>query len=390
MRSTRKTAAPAGQTQSCSSACSAPRGAAFALLILLLTSLCLAGQDDWPQFRGNLQLTGLAASAVPENLRVLWTYQAGDPVESSAAIVDGVVYAASQAGELLAIDLATGALRWKYKTGEPVGESSPAVREGVVYAGDLGGALHAVSARDGRPLWTFKTSSEIKSSPVALAGRVLIGSYDTHLYCLSAKQGNLLWKAGTGNYVHATPAVSDSGLAYVAGCDEILRAIRISDGEEIFQISAGSYTAASPALAAGWLFYGTFGNEVVAVNLAARKIAWKYEHAERRFPFYSSAAVSGDRLVLGGRDKMLHCLNTRTGKPLWTFPTRARVDSSPAIAGRRVYAGSNDGRFYVLDLDTGAKLWEYQAGSPLSASPAISRGRIVIGAQDGAIYCFGG
>jgi hypothetical protein len=34
----------------------------------------------------------------------------------------------------------------------------------------------------------------------------------------------------TNGMVHATPAVQD-GLAFIAGCDSILRAIRIADGK---------------------------------------------------------------------------------------------------------------------------------------------------------------
>ena len=86
---------------------------------------------------------------------------------------------------------------------------------------------------------------------------------------------------------------------------------------------------------------------------------------------------------------MVHCLNATTGKRLWTFLTRARVESSPAVAGGRAYIGSNDGRFYALDMSNGAKLWEFTAGAPLSASPAIAAGRVVIGSQDGKLYCFG-
>ena len=86
---------------------------------------------------------------------------------------------------------------------------------------------------------------------------------------------------------------------------------------------------------------------------------------------------------------MVHCLDAKTGKALWTFTTRARVDSSPAVAGGRVYIGSNDGRFYVLQLATGTKVWEFEAGAALSASPAIADGKVVIGAQDGRLYCFG-
>lgn len=196
-----------------------------------------------------------------------------------------------------------------------------------------------------------------------------------------------MWKVKTDGPVHATPSIS-GGLAYLAGCDELFRAIRISDGREVFTIPSGAYTGASPALKDEAAYYGTFDSEVLMVNLKDRNIGWRYEHPQRKFPFYSSAALFQDRIVVGGRDKMVHGLNA-AGKGVWTFSTNARVESSPAIAGGRVFVGSNDGRFYVLNLNTGAKLWEFTAGAPISASPAIAQGRIVIGAQDGRLYCFG-
>lgn len=343
--------------------------------------------DNWSQFRGNHSLTGVSESQVPSSLKQIWTYEAGDSIESSAAIVGGTVFVGSQKGELVALNLENGAVYWKYATGSPIGESSPAYSAGVVYIGDLGGVLHAVNAPDGKPLWTFKSGSEIKSSPVVVGDRVLIGSYDQHLYCLSTRNGSVVWKFKTEGPVHCTPGIS-GGLAFIAGCDEVFRAIRIADGKEIFSVASGSYTGASPALRGGAAFYGTFANEVLMVSLKDKRIVWRYQHPQRKFPFYSSAAVVADRVVVGGRDKLVHGLTT-SGKAAWTFVTRARVESSPAIAGGRVFVGSNDGRFYVLSLNTGAKLWEFNAGSPLSASPAIANGRIIIGSQDGRLYCFG-
>jgi hypothetical protein len=177
-------------------------------------------------------------------------------------------------------------------------------------------------------------------------------------------------------------------VAYVAGCDEVFRGIRIADGKEVFRVSSGAYTGASPALRNGNAYYGTFDNEVLMVSLQGQSVNWRYQHPQRKFPFYSSAAVVDDLVVLGGRDKMVHGISA-AGKALWTFTTRARVESSPAIAGGRVFVGSNDGRFYALNLTTGARVWEFTAGAALSASPAIANGRIVIGSQDGRLYCFG-
>ena len=365
------------------------------LLTLLLTAHCslltVPAQDtpanNWPQFRGNQSLTGVSQSTVPATLKLLWTYEAGDSIESSAAIAGGTVFVGSQKGELVALNLENGGVYWKYNTDSQIGESSPAYSAGVVYIGDLSGWINALNASDGKKLWAFKTGGEIKSSPVVVGDRVLIGSYDQHLYCLSTRNGSVLWKFRTDGPVHATPSVS-GGLAFIAGCDELFRAIRISDGQQVCSVASGSYTGAAPALQAGAAYYGTFGNEVLMLSLRDRRIVWRYEHPQRKFPFYSSAAVSADRIVIGGRDKLIHGLNP-AGKAAWTFATGARVESSPAIAGGRVFVGSNDGRFYVLNLSTGAKLWEFNAGSPLSASPAIANGRIVIGSQDGRLYCFG-
>ena len=365
------------------------------VLRILFFVLCLAvsvmGQDtpadNWSQFRGNHSLTGVSNSNVPTSLKPLWTWEAGESIESSAAIVGGTVFVGSQKGELVALSLENGSVYWKFDTGSPIGESSPAYGGGVVYIGDLGGWINALNASDGRKLWAFKTGGEIKSSPIVVGDRVLIGSYDENLYCLSARNGAVLWKAKTNGPVHSTPGISN-GMAFIAGCDEVFRAIRISDGHEVFKVSSGAYTGASPAVRSGIAYYGTFDNQVLSVDLQKQQIVWEYEHPTRKFPYYSSAAVTRDRVVVGGRDKLVHGL-TLDGKAAWTFTTRARVESSPAIAGGRVFVGSNDGRFYVLALATGAKLWEFNAGAPLSASPAIASGKIVIGSQDGRLYCFG-
>jgi outer membrane protein assembly factor BamB len=85
----------------------------------------------------------------------------------------------------------------------------------------------------------------------------------------------------------------------------------------------------------------------------------------------------------------VHAINASTGKSVWKFVTRARVDSSPAVADGRVYVGSSDGKLYVLDAATGEKRWEFDAGDAITASPAIAAGRVVVGAQDGRLYCFG-
>jgi outer membrane protein assembly factor BamB len=158
---------------------------------------------------------------------------------------------------------------------------------------------------------------------------------------------------------------------------------------DLFRIPTGAYTGASPVVDGGKAYFGTFNYGVMAVDLRARKIVWEYSNPDRQFPFYSSAVLFEGRVIVGGRDKAVHAIDAATGKGVWQFETRARVDSSPVVSGGRVYVGSSDGKLYALDAATGQKRWEFDAGDAITASPAVAAGRLVIGAADGRIYCFG-
>ncbi len=370
-------------------------GKLLVFLLGLSTTISSSGQsssgvspDEWRQFRGNASLTGVAASTPPGNLEVLWTYETGDTIDSSAAIANGTVYVGTGNGGLIAVDLVSGELQWEYSTDSFIGESSPALGVNAAYIGDLDGVLHAVRLKDGARLWTFETESEIKSSPILVNDLVLIGSYDTFLYALESETGKLRWKVQTDAQVHATPAVQN-GLVFIAGCDGAFRAIRVADGTEAYRIVSGAYTGASPVVVGDRAYFGTFGYEVMALDLNEREILWRYRNPDREFPYYSSATLSDGLLIVGGRDKLVHAIDAQTGDAVWTFQTLARVDSSPVVAGDRVYVGSNDGRLYVFDVATGEKLWEFNAGAALTASPSIAAGRVVIGSTDGVLYCFG-
>ncbi|HEX9654587.1 MAG TPA: PQQ-binding-like beta-propeller repeat protein [bacterium] len=368
------------------------------MLFLLLFSLTQNGATtaDWPMFRGNPQNTGVASGVLPENPEPLWTFAAGDVVESSAAIADGMVYFGSLDGFLYALDFATGELKWKYQAADEI-KSSPAVYNGVVYFGDELGTFHALDGRSGEKKWTFKADGGIISSanffsaePIRSGGeeRVLFGAYDNFLYCLSAKDGALVWKLETDGYVHGTPAIVN-GSAVITGCDGYLRVVDIRSGEEQQKIALADNVAASAAVFNDQVYVGTFSNQVLGVNLKAGKIAWQYQNSKRQFPFYSSAAVTKDILIVGGRDKMIHALDPTTGEMKWTFMTKAKVESSPVIVDGKVIVASGSGEIHILDVTTGKSLWQFETGAGIVASPSFTAGKFVIGGDDGVVYCFG-
>jgi len=198
----------------------------------------------------------------------------------------------------------------------------------------------------------------------------------------------LVWKFETEGYVHGTPAILDDH-AFVTGCDYYFRVIDIPSGKEVQKIDLGAYVAASPAVHNDRAYFGSFGNQVYCIDLKKSNIAWQYEHPKRKFPYYSSAAVTEKVVIVGGRDKMVHALNPKTGESLWTYQAKAKIESSPVIIGNKAIIASTRGIIFIFDIHSGKLLWEFDTASAIASSASFADGKFIIGNDDGIVFCFG-
>src|SRR6185503_5388344 len=72
-------------------------------------------------------------------------------------------------GALRALDPATGALKWEYKTFRPSMAGTLATAGGLVFTGDSDGYLMAVDARSGRLAWKMNAGGALSASPISYA-----------------------------------------------------------------------------------------------------------------------------------------------------------------------------------------------------------------------------
>lgn len=357
---------------------------------LLLTLALAAAPGDWPSFRGDPGLTGVAQGSLPADLALLWTFDAGGAITSSPAVADGRVYFGSDDQKVHCLDARTGEAHWAFETQDMI-EAPPLVVDGAVFIGSSDYFFYALDAESGELRWKYETDERVLGGANYFREgdrlRVVVGSYDTKLYCFDAGSGELLWTYTTENYVNGTPAVA-GGRVVFGGCDAVLHVVATATGERAAALELGrdSHVAGSVALVDGKAYFGHYGNQVVCVDLGSGKPAWTYDGTQ---PFFSSPAIGAERVVIGGRDRQLHCLDRATGEKRWTFPTKRKVDGSPVIVGERVVFGSTDGRLHVLALADGSQVWSYDIGKALVSSPAVVGGRIYVGANDGRLYAFG-
>jgi outer membrane protein assembly factor BamB len=162
--------------------------------------LCFVGT-----YAGNLYALDTATG------ETVWKYTMGGPIGHSPCYHDGKVYVCSDdgynAGTLACVNAADGRELWTYHSAAGI-FNSPACPFGgtgkasqrwdgrKVYVGDRAGVFHAVDAQTGQRLWTFSTGYMIlKPASFSPDGRrILVGSEDMHVYCLSP-EGKLLWKS---------------------------------------------------------------------------------------------------------------------------------------------------------------------------------------------------
>ena len=390
---------------------------AIRIILLLAVIVCQPGTDsvqdshrlmaeeaqpevrkDWVSFRNGNSLHGVASSDLPRDLKELWSYETKDGIPGTPAISQGRVYCGALDGFVVCLDLKTGKELWKYRSIDdpdpkkfaPGFKAAPLVTEDAVCIGDEDGVFHCIDRKAGKSRWRFETFGEIVSSASRIDDRLIFGSYDNSLYCLDLTTGKKIWSFETEGYVNCSPAIIN-GFTFVTGCDEQLRVVDVQTGKQIKQMPLNTYLIASPAIMGDILYVGTYASEVIAVNWKTLKVEWRYKSVVGDFPYHSSAALTSDYVIVGGRDKRLHCIDRQTGKEVWTFATRGKVDSSPVLVKDRLYVGSDDGHVYGIELKTGKEFWKSKIGRKVPGSAAVGENRLVIGSAErgGKIYCFG-
>ncbi len=152
---------------------------------------------------------------------------------SSAAIgSDGTVYIGSFDHDLYALDPATGAVKWKFETGDHIYPSA-ALEENAsgettaIYTASADGSIYKLDT-DGNLIWRYDTGAPIRSSPVlghapkGESGRILyVGSSDGSLYAIDTADGTRRWSYDTTprgpvlhdrNDLNSSPALGRSGI----------------------------------------------------------------------------------------------------------------------------------------------------------------------------------
>jgi outer membrane protein assembly factor BamB len=273
---------------------------------------------------------------------------------SSPVVWKGSVYFGSGDGNVYSLDSTSGALNWKFKTGDVV-HASPAIADGALFIGSWDSYFYALDASTGHEKWRFKTGEDpdthnqvgIQSSAAVADGIVYFGCRDSHLYALDAVTGQKKWAFGAeGSWIVSSPAVKDSKVYFVTSDSSLLYSLDAKSGTVLHSVDLNHwYLYSSPALAGSMMYVGSTQGKLVAVDLVSFTPAWTFatDGMKKNGPAYTKAdgTPNGEAIyrsdfyddMVAGVDRVM---------------SMGAIITSPVIAGNVVYVGSADGNLYAL------------------------------------------
>ena len=273
---------------------------------------------------------------------------------SSPVVWNGAVFFGSGDGNVYSLNAASGALNWKFKTGDVV-HASPAIADGIVFIGSWDSYFYAIDASSGKEKWRFKTGEDpdifnqvgIQSSAAVVEGVVYFGCRDSHLYALDAITGQKKWSfAANGSWVVSSPAVRDGKVYFVTSDSSLVYALDATSGEVLHSAGLNHwYLYSSPAIAGNMLYVGSTQGRFVALDLADLKMRWTFETdaSKQLAATYTKAdgTPNGEALF---RSDFYDDMVAGVERTM----SMGSILSSPVVVDKVVYVGSADGNLYAL------------------------------------------
>jgi outer membrane protein assembly factor BamB len=288
-------------------------------------------------------------------------------VGGGLAIDQGTVYAVNGLGELVALDAAKGAVKWRSDFHMPA-RSAPTVVEGRIFLTTIEDRAIALTTEDGRQLWdhqaTNPTTSVLGSpAPAYTDGLVLVGFGSGELTAMRAESGTVVWSdslAGTVlgggladfSAIRGLPVIA-GGRVYAIGMGGLMIANDLPTGRRLWERAVGGED--HPWAAGGWIFIVSIEQRMAAISRDDGRVAWvtdlpRWEDPGKQkdpITWYGPLLV-GDRLIVAGTSKMALAVSPYTGEILGQQKLSGKASLGPIVAAGTVFVVTDDGRLLAL------------------------------------------
>lgn len=273
------------------------------------------------------------------------------PVHADPAATGDLIYAATLAGSIQALDYDDGKLRWEYRAEDAV-EGELVLGQGRLFFTDARDVLYALDAATGKMLWRYQRRAPdfftIKGSgtPVLDGDVVYCGFADGALVAIQMDTGEEVWSVDLSNeeteFIDVdAPAVVDGRLIYAASYAGGLYGLSRLDGTIQWRVDVDSVVRFVEHQEL--LYVITAQGLIAALEADTRRTIWA-ARLEQGAPV--ELAVQGDYLFVTTSDGPLMIFDRRSGELLTSWNPSQGFNTPPIFHKNRGFLLSNVGYLY--------------------------------------------
>ena len=280
---------------------------------------------------------------------------AHDTLGGGIAVDNGVVYATTSFGEVVALKADAGEEIWR-KSGYAPFRSSPSVKDGHVYCQSINNELITLSAEKGDLVWSHSGIPEsallLGGGKPACSGDTVIVAYTSgEVHALSQINGQVLWSdtitpvaridtVTSIPHIRARPVIDDNQV-FIISHGGRMTSIDFKTGSRQWQKELGGIR--TPVVAGGFVFVLTNMNELVCLERKTGAVRWvaglpRVDEDEGAVHF-AGPILAGDTLIVSSSKGELIRINPRDGEVL----NKIKVDSgavflAPIVSQKTLFA----------------------------------------------------
>ncbi|HEX7116343.1 MAG TPA: outer membrane protein assembly factor BamB [Steroidobacter sp.] len=360
--------------------------------------LALAGCGDDKELDPPAELVDIVQR---RDINELWSVGLGGDAERLRLAlrpveVDGVVYAASHGGQVIAMAADTGRRVWSVNTRLGL-SAGPEVQAGLVVLGSSDGDIIALDASNGTERWRTSVASEVLARPLIVRDIVVVRTVDGHLEGLSIQDGSSRWSVD-----EQVPRLSLRGTAppvlagdrIIAGFDNgRVLAIDPRNGEVLWdtvvsaprgrtELERLSDIDAPVRVAGDDVFVVSFQGRMAMLARDSGQIWWARDASS-----YRGFAMDEENLYLTNADSVVVAMRRRDGAVLWEQDAlKRRGLTAPAIDGDALVVGDFEGYLHWLDKASGELLARRKVdGERITNAPVITAAGVLVQTDSGRL-----
>lgn len=251
----------------------------------------------------------------------LWRRQMASEVVAQPQLNQDLVVLQTINGNIVALESATGAVRWSYDRAVPRltlrGTGAPLVAMDVTLSGQDNGRFVALDNRDGAPLWEQNISiasgrselermTDIDGRPLLFENTIYVPAFQGQLVAINPFNAQTLWKKPVSSF---------------------------------------------HSLAAGFgnIYISTADDEVQALDAKSAASVWRQTGLGNRA--ITAPAVVGNAVAVGDQEGHIHFMSQIDGHFVARFDTGSRLTGDMVTMGDTLFVLTDAGKLLALTLN---------------------------------------